>query len=161
MPRNIPVITALTPLFGALLGSLLVAPAAAAEPLLVPIDARIGTEARGRERGEQAARADIAAGMLKLFESTGPETVRASSRRSVRKQLLRAKGIRLALGPGCTDPGEQRGYVAAYNERMSAEARRRFGPDFWEQLDRDVDQQLRAGSRRVGGTEDRPAEVLR
>ena len=107
----------------------------AAEPLLVPIDARIGTEARGRERGEQAARADIAAGLLKLYEASEPGTVREPARQRVREGLLRKKGIRLELGPGCTEPGEQRGFHAAYNERMAAEVKRRFGPDFWTQLD--------------------------
>ncbi|HLO94887.1 MAG TPA: hypothetical protein VK195_11255 [Burkholderiaceae bacterium] len=110
----------------------------------MPIDARIGTEARGRERGEQAARADIGAGVLKLFEPAGPETVKELARRSVRERLLRAKGIRQELGPGCTDLGEQRGFHAAYNEAIAAEAQRRFGPDFWTKLDDAVDRQLRA-----------------
>ncbi|MEO3711776.1 hypothetical protein [Roseateles flavus] len=139
MPRNIHVITALAPLAAVLLGGLFAAPAAAVEPMRVSIDARIGTEARGRERGEQAAQADIAAGTLKLFESTGLETVGDLPRRRVRERLLRAKGIRLDHGPGCTDAAEQRGYAAAYNERMTGEVQRRFGPDFWTQLDRNVD----------------------
>lgn len=160
MPRNIPAITALAPLGAVLLGGLLAAPAAAVEPMRVSIDARIGTEARGRERGDQAARADIAAGTLKLFESAGPETVGDLPRRSVRERLLRAKGIRLEHGPGCTDAAEQRGYAAAYNERMSAEVQRRFGPDFWTQLDRNVDRQLRAGGRSAGSTTDRPGAVV-
>ncbi|MBB2484984.1 hypothetical protein H5407_07045 [Mitsuaria sp. WAJ17] len=66
------VIKGLVPLVAALQGGLLGACAAAVEPVRVSIDARIGTEARGRERGEQATRADIAAGTLKLFESMGP-----------------------------------------------------------------------------------------
>lgn len=151
MPRNIHVITALAPLGAVLLGGLFAAPAAAAEPMRVSIDARIGTEARGRERGEQAAQADIAAGTLKLLESTGPETVGDTPRRRMRERLLRAKGIRLEHGPGCTDAAEQRGYAAAYNERMTAEVQRRFGPDFWTQLDRNVDRQHEGPASGSGG----------
>ena len=150
MPRHLSVITALVPLGVTLSWGLLAGPAAATEPLLVPIDARIGTEARGRERGEQAARADIAAGLLRLYESTGPETARDMPRQALRERLLRAKGIRLELGAGCTDPGEQHGFHAAYNKAMAAEAQRRFGPDFWSRLDQTVDRQLREA--RAGAT---------
>lgn len=144
MPRCLPAIAWGAPLCSALLWILPAARVGATEPLLVTIDARIGTEARGHERGAQAARADIAAGRLKLYESAGPGTVRDAPRQALRERSLRAKGIRLELGAGCTDPGEPRGFHEAYNKAMAAEAQRRFGPDFWSRLDQAVDRQLPA-----------------
>jgi len=148
MPRRLPAIARVAPLFSVLLLTLPAIRVGATEPLLVPIDARIGTEARGRERGELAARADIAAGRLKLYESAGPETVRDTPRQALRARLLRAKGIRLEFGAGCTDLGEQRGFHEAYNKAVAAEAQRRFGPDFWSRLDQAVDRQLPASQSR-------------
>lgn len=148
MPRCLPAIARGASLCSALLCILPATRVGATEPLLVPIDARIGTEARGRERGELAARADIAAGRLKLYESAGPGTVRDAPRQVLRERLLQAKGIRLELGAGCTDPGEQRGFHEAYNKAMAIEAQRRFGPDFLSRLDQTVDRQLPASQSR-------------
>lgn len=138
-----------------LLGSCVASHVQSAERVLVPIDARIGTEARGRERGEQAARADIAAGTLKLFESTGPETARDLQRRKVRERLLSERGIRMELGPGCTEPAEQQGFTGAYNDAVAAEAQRRYGPDFWVRLEHEVDRQLRTGPRKAAPSQRR------
>jgi|SRR5947209_4768331 len=88
--------------------------------------------ADARQRGRAAAEADIAAGMLKQKEY--PALPYSKQQMDFLRLLKSECGVTNEVVPGPGDSQELRAEVAAYNEVMAAEIRKRFGADIFQKL---------------------------
>jgi hypothetical protein len=88
--------------------------------------------AAARERGAEAARADITAGLLKQKEY--PPLPYSKQQIEFLKLLRSECGVTNEVVSGPTESAAMRQEVAAYNDVMGAEIRRRFGADIFQKL---------------------------